>query len=78
MGSDEDMVGASASVPERVIGGDEFHGGADEGAGVADRREAIDGAEVAGDVDRDEEEVSVVRVKGANLTGQQGSVNGNF
>lgn len=45
---------------------------------MTNRGEAIDGAEVARDVNGYEEEVSFVRVKGANLAGQQCPVNGNL
>ena len=40
--------------------------------------EAIDGAEVAGDVDWDEEEVGVERVKGSHVAGQQRPVDCNL
>lgn len=35
MRSDEDVVGASSSVPKGVTVGEEIDGGADEGASVA-------------------------------------------
>lgn len=66
---DEDVVGAEGAIPEGVIGGDELDGGGEEGAGVADGGEAIDGAEVAGDVDGDKEEVGLVRVKRPYVAG---------
>jgi len=75
---DEDVVGASASVPEGVLRGDEVYRGRDEGARVANRGEAIHGAEVARHVNGDEEKVSVVWVKRANLAGQQSPVNCNL
>lgn len=70
MGSDEHVVGASAPIPERVVGGDDVDGGGDEGTSVSDRREAIDGAEVAGHIDRDEEEVRVIGIKSSKLAFQ--------
>lgn len=45
---------------------------------MADGREAIHGAEVAGDVDRDEEEVSLVGVEGTCFAGQKGFVYGHL
>ena len=67
VGSDEDVVGSSAAVPEWVFGGDQVDGGGYESARVANRREAIDGAEVARHVNGDEEEISFVWVKRANF-----------
>lgn len=74
----EDVVRAPGPVPKRVLGGDDVDGGGDEGAGVTDGREAIDRAEVAGDVNWDEEEVSLIRVKRPYIAGQQGSVYGDL
>lgn len=45
---------------------------------MTNRGEAINGAEVARDVNRDEEEVSFVRVKGSNFRVQQCPVNGHL
>jgi len=78
MRGDENMVGAPAPVPERVLRGDEVDCGRDERARVANRGKAIDGAEVARDVNGYEEKVSFVRVKRAHLAGQQSPVNGNL
>jgi len=61
------MVGSSTWVPEWVFRGDKFHGRGNEGARGADRKKIIDDAEIAGYVDRDEEEISFIRVKGVNL-----------
>lgn len=61
MRSYEHMVGASSSVPKRVTVGNKINGGGDEGASVGQRREAVGGGEVAGDVHGDEEEVSFFR-----------------
>ncbi|RWW66822.1 hypothetical protein BHE74_00025785 [Ensete ventricosum] len=47
------------------MGGDEVDRGGQKGAGVVEGGEAIGGAEVAGDVDGDEEEVGLVGVDGA-------------
>ena len=74
MRGDEDVVVATGTIPKRVFGGDDVDGGGQEGAGVTNGREAINGAEVAGDVDRDEEEVSLIWVKRPHITGQQSSV----
>lgn len=65
--SDEDVVGSSAAVPEWVFGGDEVDGGGYKSSRVANRREVVDGAEVARHVNWDEEEISFVWVKRANL-----------
>lgn len=78
MRGDEDVVGASAPVPEGVLRGDEADSGRDKGARVANRREAVDGAEIARHINGDEEKVSVVWVKRANLAGQQSPVNCNL
>ena len=67
VGSDEDVVTSIAAVPERVLSGYEVDGGGNERARVTHRREAVDGAEVARNVNGDEEEISFIRVKRANL-----------
>lgn len=74
MGCDEDVVGAEGSIPEREFVGDDFHGGGEQRPSVSDRRKAVDLAEVARDVDGDEEEVRFVRVKRPYIAGQQSSV----
>lgn len=60
---DEDMVSSLRAVPEREVGGNKVDGGGDEGPSVADSREAINGAEIAGHVDRYKEKISFIRVK---------------
>lgn len=78
MGSDEDVVTSVAAVPERVFRGHEIDGGGNKSARVPNRGEAVHGAEVAGNVNGDEEKISFVRVKRANLALQQCPVDGNF
>lgn len=78
MRRNEDMVGAAAAVPKGKLERDKINGGGDEGAGVADGGEAIDGAEVAGDVNGDEEEVGLPWLERADITAQQGSVDGHL
>lgn len=48
----KDMIGTVAPVPEGVLSGNEFNRRGDEPAGVSDGGEAINGAEVAGNVNR--------------------------
>lgn len=59
MRRDEDMICAGAPVPEWELRRDDLYGGSDQRSGVSDGGESIDSAEVAGDVDGDEEEVSL-------------------
>ncbi|KAF1859420.1 hypothetical protein Lal_00010004 [Lupinus albus] len=47
MGSNEDMVGSFTSIPKLVLCGNELNCRSNERASVDDRRETIDGAEVA-------------------------------
>lgn len=76
MRSDEDVVGALGPIPKRVLGLDELDGGGYESPGVTNGWESIDGAEVAGHVDRNEEEVGLVRVNGQKVAaGQQRPMN---
>lgn len=78
MRRDENMVGAAAAVPKGKLERNKINGGGDEGAGVADGGEAIDGAEVAGDVNGDEEEVGLPRLERPNVAAQQGPVDGHL
>ncbi|KAG6394008.1 hypothetical protein SASPL_144584 [Salvia splendens] len=55
-----------------------INSGGDEGAGVANGGEAIDGAEVAGDINGDEEKVGLPWLERANITAQQDSVDGHL
>lgn len=75
MRSDEDVVGALGPIPKRVLGLDELDGGGYESPGVTNGWESIDGAEIAGHVDRNEEEVGFVRVNGQKVAGQQRPMN---
>lgn len=70
MRSDENVVGSSASVPEWIFGGDEFNCGGDKSACMSNRRESVNGAEVARNVNGNEEEISFVRVKSSNIAFQ--------
>lgn len=69
MGCNEDVVGAPGPVPEGVLRGDELHGGGEQGPSVANSREAINGAEVAGNVNGDEEEIRLAGVERPDVTG---------
>lgn len=74
MGRDQNVVGAAAAVPERKLGRNKRDGGGDERAGVANGGEAIDGAEVAGDINGDEEEVGLPRIERTKATPRKSSV----
>lgn len=63
MRCDEDMVGAGAPVPVRELAGDPPDGRLEQAAGMAEGREPGGAAEVAGDIDGDEEEVGLRRVQ---------------
>lgn len=78
VGSDEDVVSSLAPIPESVLGGNELHCRCNERPSVTNRREAINGAEVAGDVDGYEEKVSFVWVKCPDVARQQCPVNGHL
>lgn len=60
---DKDVVSAETPIPKRQLGGDMLNRGCQERACMSDGGEAIYGAEVAGHVDGDEEEISFPRVK---------------
>lgn len=60
--SGEDVVRATSTIPKRVLSRDEVYGLLDEWSGVTNRWKAIDGAEIARNVDRDEEEVGLVGI----------------
>lgn len=62
MCSGEDVVRATSTIPKRVLSRDEVYGLLDEWSGVTNRWKAIDGAEIARNVDRDEEEVGLVGI----------------
>ena len=47
MRRDEDVIGAAREVPEGELRRNVHNRGGDEGAGVADRGEAVDLAEIA-------------------------------
>lgn len=72
------MVAAERAVPEGEAGGEEGDGGGEKRASVRKSGEAVDGAEVAGDVDGDEEEVGGERIKGANRGREKGGVESDF
>lgn len=57
------VVGAIAPIPVRHLAGDPPHGRLQQPPRVAERREAVDSAKVAGDVHRHEEEVGLARVR---------------
>lgn len=73
------MIFSPASVPERQRRGNEFDGGGNQASGVSDCREPVGGAEIAGDVDGDEEQIGLVGVPCSELrAGQQRPVDGDF
>lgn len=72
------MIRPVGTVPERELCRNKTDGRTDERTSVGDRRESVDGAEVAGDVDRDEKEVCFRWVCGVNRTVEDGVVDGDF
>lgn len=78
MGRHENMIGATAAVPKRELRRDKINCGGDEGACVADGGEAINGAEVARDINGDEEEVRLRWIESPDIATQQRSVNGHL
>lgn len=78
VGGNEDMIETVRTVPEGEAPGDEIHGGGNERASMVEGGEAIDGREVTGDVDRDEEVVGLKRVNGASRRVKQGLVEGDL
>lgn len=58
----EDMIRATGSVPKRVLSRDELYRVIDEWSCMANRWKAINGAEVARDIDRDKEEIGFIRI----------------
>lgn len=63
MGSDENMVRTVGTIPEREGRGDEINGGGNKGTSMPDSWEAINGAKIAGNINRDEEEIGFIWVK---------------
>lgn len=74
----EHVVGALGPIPKGVLRGEEVDSRGQKRPSVADCWEPINGAEVAGHIDRDEEEIGLVRIKGAHFAGQQGFVYGHL
>lgn len=78
MRGDEDMVGATTAVPERKLRRKLVDGGGDERAGVANGWESINGAEIAGYVNGDEEEIGLPWVQRPKRALHQSPVNSNL
>lgn len=72
------MVGSIAAIPEWKLRRYELNRGGDKSTCVADDGEAINGAEVAGNVDGHEEEISLRRVKCSHLAVHQRLMYGDF
>lgn len=68
MGSDEDVVGATAAIPKGEVGGDEINGGRNESTSMANSREAINCAKITGNINWNKEEISFIWVKCAHIT----------
>ena len=60
--SGEDVVRATSTIPKRVTSRDEVYRFLDEWPGVTNRWKAVDCAEIARNIDRDEEEVGFVGI----------------
>jgi len=76
--SDKDMVGAIGAIPKGVMRGNEGDGGGNEGTSMAYGREAIDGAEIARNINRYEEKISCKWVKCPVSAVHKGSMNGHL
>lgn len=74
----KDMIGAIGTIPKGKVGGNESNGGGNEGTGMANGGEAIDSAEVARNVNRDEEEIGFEWVKCPVTAVQKRSMNGHL
>ena len=70
------MVGAIGAIPKGIMGGNEGYGGGNERTGMTNGGEAINGAEVTRNINRDEEEIRFKWIKCPVITVQQGSMNG--
>lgn len=78
MGRHENVIGAAAAVPKRKLRRNKTDGGGDERAGMADGGEAINGAEVARNINWNEEEVGLPWIKRPNIACHQRSVDGHL
>lgn len=63
VGGDEDVIGALGPVPKRVVRGDKLDSGGYERASVANGREPVNGAKVAGYINGYKVEVRFIWVK---------------
>lgn len=64
VGGHKNVIGAFGPVPKRVLRRDELNSRGYERASVPNGREPINGAKVAWHINRNEEEVGFIRVKG--------------
>lgn len=79
MGCNEDVVGTKRAIPEGVVCRDKLNSRGCKRASVTNGGEAINGTEIAGNINRDEKEISFVRVECSQIIGvHQGFVNGNL
>lgn len=78
MRSNKNMVGAIGAIPKRIMRGNVRNGGGNEGTSMANGREAIDSAEVARNINRDEEEIGFKWIKCSVIAVQQSSMNGHL
>lgn len=74
----EHMIRPAGPIPKRHLRGDTLHRGRHQRPRVADGGKPVNGAEVAGDVNRHEEEIGLPRVEGPKPTTQQGLVDGDL
>lgn len=72
------MIRSIGTIPEWKLCGNEIDGRTDERTSMGDRRESVDGAEVARDVNWDKEEICFRWICGVNGTVENSVVDGNF
>lgn len=75
MGGNKDMIRTETTIPKRKLRRDVIYGGGNESTCMSDGREAINGAEVAGNINRHEEKVSLPWIMSTNIATLQSSVN---
>lgn len=75
MGGDEDMIGAAAAIPERILTGNNLDGGGQKRRSMSNSRKAINGAKITRNINRNEKEISFIRVQTPNLARQKSLMN---
>lgn len=78
MRSNKNMVGTIGAIPKGVMRGNVGYGGGNKGTGMANGGEAINGAEVARNINRDEEKISFKWIKCPVIAVQKSSMNGHL